>query len=65
MRQLLRSARQLLRLPTLRSIGPVTGHLELQYDRVMHDPVYRRRGRHGVGEHLLPFTEDQVRSDTQ
>ena len=29
----------------------------------MHDPVYRRRSRHWVGEHLLPLGEDQVGRD--
>ena len=31
----------------------------------MHDPVYRGSSRHGVGEHLLPLGEDQVRGDAK
>ena len=35
------------------------------YDRVMHDPVYRRGRRHRIGEDLLPLREDQVGRDAQ
>ena len=31
----------------------------------MHASVYRRSRRHGVGEDLLPLTEDQVGRDAQ
>jgi hypothetical protein len=29
----------------------------------MHNPIDRRRGRHGVFEDLIPLREDQVRRD--
>ena len=32
---------------------------------MVNDPVDRRRGRHRVGEHLLPLAEHQVRGDPQ
>lgn len=57
--------RQLLRLPVMRRTGPVAGHVELEYDRVMHDPVYRCGRRHRIGEHLLPLREDEVGGDAQ
>ena len=47
-RQLLLPVRHLLRLPILRSTGPIAGQVELQDDRVVHDPVYRRRRSHGI-----------------
>ena len=44
----------------LSSIGPVAGDVKLQDDGVVHDPVNRRGGGHGVGEDALPLREDQV-----
>ena len=46
--------------PLLGSIGPVAGDVKLQDDGVVHDPVNRRGGGHGVGEDALPLREDQV-----
>ena len=45
--------------------GAVTRHVELEDDRVMHDPVYRSSRRHRIGEDLLPLREDQVRGDAE
>src|SRR6185437_176016 len=39
------------------------GTQELQYDRVMHDPINGRRGGHRVFEDLVPFREHQVGSN--
>ena len=44
----------------LGSVGPVAGDVKLQDDGVVHDPVNRRGGGHGVGEDALPLGEDQV-----
>ena len=46
--------------PLLGSIDPVAGDVKLQDDGVVHDPVNRRGGGHGVGEDALPLREDQV-----
>ena len=46
--------------PLLGRVGPVARDVKLQDDGVVHDPVNRRGGRHGVGEDVLPFREDQV-----
>ena len=46
--------------PLLGSIGPVAGDVKLQDDGVVHDPVNRRGGGHGVGEDAFPLREDQV-----
>lgn len=62
-RQLVLPVRQLLRLPILCRVGPIARQVELQDDRVMHDPVYCSRCRHRIGEHLLPLWEDQVGGD--
>ena len=44
----------------LGSVGPVAGDVKLQDDGVVHDPVNRRGGGHGVGKDALPLREDQV-----
>ena len=44
----------------LGSVGPVAGDIKLQDDGVVHDPVNRRGGGHGVGKDALPLREDQV-----
>ena len=44
----------------LGSVGAVAGDVKLQDDGVVHDPVNRRGGGHGVGEDALPLGEDQV-----
>ena len=44
----------------LGSVGAVAGDVKLQDDGVVHDPVNRRGGGHGVGEDALPLREDQV-----
>ena len=36
--------------PLLGSVGPVAGDVKLQDDGVVHDPVNRRGGGHGVGK---------------
>ena len=41
-------------------VGAVAGDVKLQDDGVVHDPVNRRRGGHGVGEDAFPLREDQV-----
>ena len=46
--------------PLLGSVGAVAGDVKLQDDGVVHDPVNRRGGGHGVGEDALPLREDQV-----
>ena len=46
--------------PLLGSVGPVAGDVKLQDDGVVHDPVNRRGGGHGVGKDALPLREDQV-----
>ena len=46
--------------PLLGSVGPVAGDVKLQDDGVVHDPVNRRGGGHGVGEDAFPLREDQV-----
>ena len=46
--------------PLLGSVGPVAGDVKLQDDGVVHDPVNRRGGGHGVGKDALPLGEDQV-----
>ena len=46
--------------PLLGSVGPVAGDVKLEDDGVVHDPVNRRGGGHGVGEDALPLREDQV-----
>ena len=44
----------------LGSVGPVAGDVKLEDDGVVHDPVNRRGGGHGVGKDALPLGEDQV-----
>ena len=44
----------------LGSVGPVAGDVKLQDDGVVHDPVNRHGGGHGVGKDALPLREDQV-----
>ena len=44
----------------LGSVGAVAGDVKLEDDRVMHHPVNRRGGGHGVGKDALPLREDQV-----
>ena len=44
----------------LGSVGPVAGDVKLEDDGVVHDPVNRRGGGHGVGKDALPLREDQV-----
>ena len=44
----------------LGSVGAVAGDVKLQDDGVVHDPVNRRGGGHGVGKDALPLGEDQV-----
>ena len=46
--------------PLLGCVGAVAGDVKLQDDGVVHDPVNRRGGGHGVGEDALPLREDQV-----
>ena len=46
--------------PLLGSVGPVAGDVKFQDDGVVHDPVNRRGGGHGVGKDALPLGEDQV-----
>ena len=46
--------------PLLGCVGAVAGDVKLQNDGVVHDPVNRRGGGHGVGEDALPLREDQV-----
>ena len=46
----------------LGSVGPVAGDVKLQDDGVVHDPVNRRGGGHGVGEDALP-TREKTRFD--
>ena len=41
--------------PLLGSVGPVAGDVKLQDDGVVHDPVNRRGGGHGVGKDALPL----------
>ena len=41
-------------------VGAVDGDVKLQDDGVVHDPVNRGGGGHGVGEYALPLREDQV-----
>ena len=41
-------------------IGAVAGDVKLQDDGVVHDPVNRRGGGHGVGKDAFPLREDQV-----
>ena len=46
----------LLRLaPLLGGVSPVAGDVKLQDDGVVHHPVNRRRGGHGVGEDAFPL----------
>ena len=46
--------------PLLGCIGPVAGDVKLQDDGVVHHPVNRRGGGHGVGKDAFPLREDQV-----
>ena len=46
-------------------ISPVAGDVKLQDDGVVHDPVNRRGGGHGVGKDALPLRKDQVGRDAQ
>ena len=46
--------------PLLGSVGPVAGDIKLQDDGVVHHPVNRRGGGHGVGKDALPLREDRV-----
>ena len=39
----------------LGSVGAVAGDVKLQDDGVVHDPVNRRGGGHGVGKDALPL----------
>ena len=39
----------------LGSVGPVAGDVKLQDDGVVHDPVNRCGGGHGVGKDALPL----------
>ena len=41
--------------PLLGSVGPVAGDVKLQDDGVVHDPVNRRGGGHGVGKDAFPL----------
>ena len=41
--------------PLLGGISPVAGDVKLQDHGVVHDPVNRRGGGHGVGEDALPL----------
>ena len=41
--------------PLLGSVGPVAGDVKLQDDGVVHHPVNRRGGGHGVGKYALPL----------
>ena len=41
--------------PLLGCVGPVAGDVKLQDDGVVHDPVNRRGGGHGVGKDALPL----------
>ena len=45
--------------PRCWAAGPVAGDVKLD-DGVVHDPVNRRGGGHGVGKDALPLREDQV-----
>ena len=51
--------------PLLGCISPVAGDVKLQDDGVVHDPVNRRGGGHGVGKDAFPLREDQVGRDAQ
>ena len=46
--------------PLLGCVSPVAGDVKLQDDGVVHDPVNRRGGGHGVGKDAFPLREDQV-----
>ena len=46
--------------PLLGCISPVAGDVKLQDDGVVHHPVNRRGGGHGVGKDAFPLGEDQV-----
>ena len=46
--------------PLLGGISLVAGYVKLQDDGMVHHPVNRRGGGHGVGEDALPLREDQV-----
>ena len=46
--------------PLLGCIGAVAGDVKLQDDGVVHHPVNRRSGGHGVGKDAFPLGEDQV-----
>ena len=50
----------LLLAALLGRIGAVAGDVEFQDDGVMHRPVNRSGGGHGVGEDAFPLQEDQV-----
>ena len=41
--------------PLLGCVGAVAGDVKLQDDGVVHDPVNRRGGGHGVGKDALPL----------
>ena len=51
--------------PLLGGIGAVAGDVKLEDDGVVHDPVNRRGGGHGVGEDAFSLGEDQVGRDAQ
>ena len=46
--------------PLLGCISPVAGDVKLQDDGVVHHPVNRRGGGHGVGKDTFPLREHQV-----
>ena len=49
----------LCQTPLLGCIGPVAGDVKLQGYGVVHHPVNRRGGGHGIGEDVLPLRGDQ------
>ena len=49
--------------PALRVLGPEAGDIEFQQDRVMHQPIDRRGGRHLIAEDPIPVREDQIAGD--
>ena len=55
-------------LPTRLNLGcisPAAVDVEFQDDGVVHDPVNRRGGGHGVSEDAFPLRKDQAERDTQ
>ena len=45
--------------PLLGCVGAVVGDVKLQDDGVVHHPVNRRGGGHGVGKDAFPLREDR------